>query len=154
FIGKLTDEYVGTRRKVLAGLAAALQGQTVDAPKEWAKLRAALLAANDPATTDLVNKLSVNFRDPQAFKRAVGIARAGKQAEAARVEAARQIALLRHPDSVKTLLALARGDAPEAVKVEAVRGLAGYADKDIPQFLVTGWKGFPPPVRAEAVNVL
>ena len=48
-------------------VAAALQGQTVDAPAGWPKLRDSLLAEKNPATTDLVNKLSVSFRDPQAF---------------------------------------------------------------------------------------
>jgi putative membrane-bound dehydrogenase-like protein len=142
------------RRKALEGLAAALQGQTVDAPPTWTKVRTALLAEKDDGITDLVNKLSVNFRDPQAFRRALTVLDSPRRAVPERVEAARQIAQLRHPESVKTLLRLVRGSAPEPIRLEAVRGLAGYDDKDIPQALVTHWRHLTPALRAEAVNTL
>ena len=44
------------------------------------------------------------------------------------------------------------------VRAEAVRALSTYdspgAIKDIPGVVLAGWKGYPPPVRTEAVNLL
>ena len=150
--GELKDPVA--RRKALEGLAAALQGQTVNAPPGWDKVRTALLAGKDAGVTDLVNKLAVNFRDPQALRRALAVATNPNKPEAQRVEAARQIAQFKTPDGVKTLLTLVRKDGPEAVRVEAVRGLAGVPDRDVPVQLVTGWAHLPPAVRAEAVTLL
>src|SRR5579883_304492 len=95
------------RRKALEGLVTAFQGQTVDAPANWTKLRTVLLAEKDAGVTDLVNKLSVSFRDPQAFRRALALAANPKRPEAERVEAVRQVAQFKTPEGVKTLLGVA-----------------------------------------------
>jgi putative membrane-bound dehydrogenase-like protein len=153
-VGKLTDNYVPTRRKALAGLALALKDQLVDAPAGWPELQKKLLAANDPAVTELVNALAVSFRDPAALKRAFEAVHNLKLPSEARAEALRIVVRLRHPEAARLVNATLRQDRDQQVRIEAARQLAAFANVTHAAEAVRDWKQFPPPVRAELVNSL
>lgn len=145
---------LAVRRKALEGMAQALQGLQVDAPREWARTQRLLLAVRDQRINELVGQLAVNFRDPQALRRAVATVGNARRSEADRLEAIRQLGQFKAPEAVKALIDLMRSEASEALKAEAVRNLATYQDKDIPPLLVTGWKDFSPGIKNEAVQLL
>jgi putative heme-binding domain-containing protein len=142
------------RRKALEGLAVALKDQVVDAPAGWAETQKTLLAANDPAVTELVNALAVSFRDPAALKRAFTAVRDVKLSPEQRAEALRIVVRLRHPEASQLVSTLLRQDPEPRVRAEAARQLAAFADVKIAAEVVRDWKSFPPAVRAELVNSL
>src|SRR5207302_295026 len=73
FVGAARDAVV--RRRALEGLTQALQGQVMDGPPSWKGVLAALVADRDPEVQRLVRKVAVNFRDPEAVRRALAVAR-------------------------------------------------------------------------------
>jgi len=154
WIGKLDNSYGSPRTRALEGLAAAMQGKLVDAPPNWSKLRDALLADNNAAVTNLVNKLSVNFRDPEAVRRALRDVVDSKLSTDARVDAARAIALLRPEQGEPLLLKLVTAEESLPVRVEAARALSAYSNPDLARELVVNWPKYPPALRGEIVSVL
>jgi putative heme-binding domain-containing protein len=152
FVAKLKD--ANSREKALDGLAVALAGQTVNAPAAWAALKDEIAKENNPKLVALANKLAVSFRDPVALKRAVEIAANTGLAADARVEAVRQLAVFKAPETIAILLNMARKDEADAVRVEAVRTLAVFDSPKIPAELVAAWKEFPKTLRPEVLNTL
>src|SRR5262249_27841703 len=138
----------------LAGLVTALDGQVVDAPAGWDAARDALAKNVEPATKQLLDKLAVNFRDPEAMKRAYATLHDLKRSDAERAEAARAIALLRHPDALSTRLSGTRQEASLLVRVEEMRSLSLFSAQNISKEILAFWDKYPLPVRAEAINVL
>jgi len=141
------------REEALEGLVTELTGRTVTAPEGWASLRDDLLKS--PKLVPLVNKLAVSFRDPAAIQRAVEIATNIKLPVEARTEAVRQIAVLK-PKDIDTvlLIAIVHGDPHPAVRAEAVRALAVYDSKPIPELLLGDWAKYPKELQAEVINTL
>src|SRR5262249_47553189 len=133
---------------------AALEGQVVDAPAGWAAARDEMAKNAEPATKQLLDKLGVSFRDPEAMKRAYETLHDLKRADAERADAARTIALLKHPHALTTLLSGTRQEASVLVRVEEMRSLSLLSDPKIPQEILAFWDKSPPPVRLEGVNVL
>lgn len=142
------------RRVALGGLAEALQDRMVDAPAGWAELQKKLLAANDPATTDLANKLAVSFRDPEAVKRALATFRNPALASDRRAEALRQLVQLKHEDARRLVPDAVRRDPDAKVRAEAARLLAAFAYTAVAQEIVRDWKTFPKALRPELANSL
>ena len=58
-----------SNRRALEGLVLALQSRQVDVPAKWKEVRLALLKETNGDIKNLVNKLAINFRDPEAVKR-------------------------------------------------------------------------------------
>jgi putative membrane-bound dehydrogenase-like protein len=152
FVGKVTDSEV--RRRALDGLAQALQGQVLDGPPSWKTVLPALLADKDPEVQRLARKVAVNFRDPEAVRRAIATARDASKAPAARVEAVRDLALARPPEARPLLLDILAGDGSAELRGEACRALAGFGGPEVAAAVLEGWKNYPPAVRGEAVNLL
>lgn len=152
FVAKLRD--AASREKALDGLAAALAGQSVDAPDGWAALQAEILREANPRLVALVNKLAVSFRDPAALKRALATLTDPALAADVRSEAARQLAALRTPEARRPLVTVVRSDGPEVVRLEAARALAAFDHPQVAADLLAAWKSYPPAVRAEVVNTL
>jgi putative membrane-bound dehydrogenase-like protein len=148
FLADCKDVY--TREKALDGLNAALAGQTVAPPAAWDALRTQLAA--EPKLTKAVAELSLRFRDPAAIKAALALAVNDKTAEPARVNALRELASAAVIDD-GAFTKLVRGNAPIAVRVEAVRALAGSTAGDLAKSLLGEWKAFPRPVQAELANL-
>jgi len=151
FIAKLKD--TDARAKALEGLSLALDRQTVNAPEAWATLQAEIKKENNPKLVPLVNKLAVSFRDPAAIKRATDVLGDSKQSDEARMEAARQLALLKAPNGDKFFLAIMQQNSPLPVKLEAARGLAAFDDPKLPAIVFKDWAKYPPAVQAELVGV-
>ncbi len=153
FVADVKDAH--SREKALEGLAIALANQAVTAPKEWAAVRDELAKSDNPKLVALANKLAVSFRDPEAVARALGVLKNAQKTAPERAEAVRQLAQLKAPEAAKLFRELAGQSAtPLPIRVEAVRGLAAFADRDTPVSLFAAWKEYPPEVRAEVVNVL
>jgi len=149
FATKLKD--ANSREKALDGLAIALAGQSVNAPEAWPTLQAEIAKENNPKLVALANKLSVNFRDPAAIKRALEIAANAKLPVEARTEAIRQLATLKADDAVAVLFNLIKNDHSNAVKAEAVRSLASFNHPKLATDLLAGWKEYPKEIRPDVV---
>jgi putative heme-binding domain-containing protein len=102
----------------------------------------------------LARKVAVNFRDPEAVRRALAVAQDGQKPVAQRLEAVRDLALARPPQAQKPLLDLLAKEQSSELRAEACRALAGYNSTEIPGAVLKDWKNYPPPVRVEAVNLL
>jgi putative membrane-bound dehydrogenase-like protein len=156
FIGSLKDTTV--RGKALGGLALAMENRQVDVPAGWKALSAELLKDPDPEVQRLARRLSVNFQDPEAIRRALAVARDTKKPTGERVEAVHDLALTHRDFALKPLLEMVGAESNPEVRAEAVRALTTYdspeAIKAIPGPVLAGWKSYPPEVRAEAVNLL
>src|SRR6185312_3822106 len=149
-VAKLKDS--ASRERALDGLSIALAGQTVNAPEGWAALEPEL--RKDAKLIALTNKLAVSFRDPAATARAIDAALNGTTTEA-RVEAIRQIGVLKADKTVTLLLSLVRVQKePLAIRTEAARSLAAFTDPRIPNELLGGWKGFPKELRGDVIDTL
>ncbi len=152
FAAGLTD--AAARKAALDGLAVALKDQVVDAPAGWPEAQKALLAANDPAVAELVDKLAVSFRDPAALRRAFDTFRDKAAPADKRAEALRQLVRLRHQDAARLVQVAIRQDESPRVRAEAARQLAAFADVRIAEAVVADWKHFPKELRPELVNSL
>ena len=112
FVAEVKD--TDARRAALDGLAVALNDQVIDAPAGWAEVQKKLLAAKDPAVTELVNKLAVSFRDPAALKRAFDTFQDKTATADRRAEALRQLVRLRHQDAARLVQSCTpRGEGAE-----------------------------------------
>ena len=149
FVKDVSD--LNTREKALDGLAIALAGQTVDAPKGWIELQSEL--RKEAKLTGLVNKLAVNFRDPAALKRAFATFQ-GNAAIEVRAEALRELVLLKHPDTSNILFKLLSGDSDAKLKLEAARQLANVNDLKLAVSVVGNWAKYPKELHAELANSL
>jgi putative membrane-bound dehydrogenase-like protein len=154
FLGKSTDAYVHVQRKALAGLSIALKDQVIDAPKNWPGVRDEMLKDADAETRRYVNLLAVSFRDPEALKRAYEAAHDLNRSPDDRAEAVRQLALLRHPEALSTLISMTRQEQSLPVRVEAMRSLAMLNNLGIARDVLEFWSKYPPEVRSEAANLL
>jgi putative heme-binding domain-containing protein len=152
FVGDLTDS--GVRHKALDALVSAIGNRTVDEPKEWKTVRAALAKDTNPEVGRLTNSLAVKFRDPEAVKAALAIARDSKQNVADRIRAVRDLAVARDPNTLQALSDLARKDGPAELRAEAIRALAGFDARNVSRDLLAGWSSLPTGLRSEVVNLL
>ncbi len=152
FVAKLKD--ATAREKALEGLVTALDKQTVNAPEGWTALQAEIAKDNNPKLVALANKLAVSFRDPEAIKRAISVLRDSKQSDEVRMEAIRQLALVKAPDADKLFLTVLRQGFPMPVKLEAARGLAAFNNPQIPADILKDWAKYPQPLRSELIGVL
>ena len=142
-----------TRAKALDGLATALDRRTATAPPAWAALSAELMASSDARLAGPANRLAVSFRDPKLAAAALATASDAAASVEARAEAVRRIAALK-PDGAAELLAKLVGQSgPDAVRIEAARGLASVGTAQVAQQLVADWKRLPAAVQAELVPV-
>jgi putative heme-binding domain-containing protein len=156
FLGGVKDAAV--RRRALEGLTQALQNRLVDPPTGWERVRDTLLADGDKEVQRLANRLAVNFRDVQAARRALAVARDVKKPMAERLDAIRTVAVAYPPEALPPLYELLAKDPSNAIRCEVCRALAAFDDDPkkpaVPKAVLAGWKGYPLEVRAEAVNLL
>src|SRR5262245_34762022 len=152
FVAKLKD--AAAREKALEGLVTALDKQTVNAPEGWSALQAEIAKDKNPKLVALANKLAVSFRDPAAIARAIKVLRDSTEPDEARMEAVRQLALVKAPDGDKLFLTVLRQGFPLSVKLEAARGLAAFDDPKLPASVFKEWAKYPPALQAELVGVL
>ncbi|HXD87246.1 MAG TPA: PVC-type heme-binding CxxCH protein, partial [Urbifossiella sp.] len=150
FVAKLKD--TPSRERALGGLATALTGQTVNAPAGWKSLESEL--RKEPKLIHLVDRLAVSFRDPAAVKRAILMAADPDLRREVRIEAVRQIGLLKPAEGLPVLLKMAASEHVNTVRAEAVRALAAFTDPRIPTALLASWKDLPKELRGEVVNTL
>jgi putative heme-binding domain-containing protein len=143
-----------TRRKALEGLTVALDGQVVDAPAKWAEWHAGMRKTADAETKKLLDKLAVNFRDPEAMKRAYATVHDAKLPSAERIEALRQVVVMKHPDALSTVGSALRQEIDLKVRAEAARQLAAFDGPRIGADIVRDWKMIPKEIQADVVTSL
>jgi putative membrane-bound dehydrogenase-like protein len=147
-------ERAPVKRRALEGLTTALKGRTVDAPDNWKETYAALLKDGDAEVKKLAQALAINFRDPVAARAALAAARDPKRPPQARAAAVRDLAVARLDEAKRPLLEMLLSENDVELRQEVCRALSGLDGDDIPAAVLKGWKGYPPPVRVEAVNLL
>ena len=143
-----------TARAALEGLATALDKRTVTPPAGWDALQPVLMASGDGKLRELAGKLAVSFRDPKVAAASMVTAKNPKESAENRSEAIRRLATLQPAGAGDLLTAIATGDGPTPVRVEAARALGAFDAPGSAAKLLAGWKTLPPEVRAEAVTVL
>jgi putative membrane-bound dehydrogenase-like protein len=152
FLGKVEDTAVC--RRALEGLALALQWQQVDGPPQWKGVLAKLLRDKDPEVQRLARHVAVNFRDPEAIRRALATAEDKSKSVEARTEAVHDLALAHPPEALGPLEDILAGEPDASLRCEACRALAAYPQPEVAPAVLAGWRDYPPAVRAEAVNLL
>jgi putative membrane-bound dehydrogenase-like protein len=150
FVAKLKD--VPSREKALDGLAIALAGRTVDMPDGWATLEPEL--RKDRVLLGFVNRLAVAFRDPAAIKRALAVATDPTFTNELRVDAIRQIGLLKPQEGARTLLKLIEEDKSAPVRAEAIRTAVAFDDNALPYGILRAWKSLSKDAQGDAVTTL
>jgi putative heme-binding domain-containing protein len=149
-VAKLKD--VDSREKALDGIALALQGRTVDMPVNWPAIVRELRL--EPKLAKYAETLAVSFRDPEAVKRAFTVMRDSAQPDTARAEAIRQLTMLKPANVHKAFITIIKQDFPEAVKIEAARGLSTFDEASLPGQIIALWPAASAAVKSELVNTL
>jgi len=153
FIQRLSDKTL--RRKALDGMLLALGNRQMDAPSGWKEARAELMKDADRETQQMLSRLGVIFRDTEALKKALAIAKDESKPTTDRVLAVKDIALGLPIDAVEPLLIISLDSkCVLELRAEAVRALAGYDRPEIAAKWLGAWKDLQPSLRAEIVSVL
>jgi putative heme-binding domain-containing protein len=112
-----------------------------------------LLASSNAELVARAQQLGSLWGDASAVRASlarIGDASAG---EADRIAAIRTARRLRTDETRNALLAVFQGNASEALKVEAVRGLADVGENDTARQLLEKWSGLSPAVRAAVAEL-
>jgi putative membrane-bound dehydrogenase-like protein len=140
--------------KALEALVSAIGNRTVDAPPDWKAIEKKLSASANGDIRRLTNSLAVKFRDPEAVRKALAVARDSGRETAERAAAIRDLGVARDPATLQPLLDLTRQDGAPELRTEAVRALSGFEAPKLSKDLLAGWSKFPPSLKNEVVNVL
>ncbi len=137
---------------ILHGISEALQGfSKANKPVGWDKLSAAVQAKGSDEAKNLVRDLSIIFGSGRANDELLAVAKNSEADPVARVNALTSV--LRNPKP--ELLPLLKGWVKDKIlAATAVRGMAAFDDKSIPDALLGVYKGLPANVQTDAINVL
>jgi putative membrane-bound dehydrogenase-like protein len=151
FIGNVTDSNV--RRQALEGLLLALKNRQVTPPPSWRKVFE-LTNDTDKRIQALALRLGVHFQEGIFIARSLAVARDSEKPIAARIDAIRNLALAHPPEGLKVLQGLVHAKDNVELRIEACRALASYDQLEVAHQVLSGWKSYPPALKAEAVNLL
>jgi putative membrane-bound dehydrogenase-like protein len=151
FLGDLTGL---PRRRALEGLVRGLEGRQINGPAGWSDVVEPLTEDRDNDIRLLAMELSLVFRNAAAVRRALEFAADTSKPAADRLKTVRTIGLAKPAGGKEALLRILEVDRDADLRAEACRSLAGYDGPDVPGIVLGGWKGYPPAVRGEAVNLL
>ncbi|MFN4259282.1 MAG: PVC-type heme-binding CxxCH protein [Gemmataceae bacterium] len=152
FVGAVNDNAV--RRQALEGVTLALQNRQVNPPAAWRQVRVALLKSDDAEIRRLAQRLAVNLGDAETVKQALAVACDISKPVSERIEALRDVALAHPEEAFPKLRQLVLRDKELAVRCEACRALAAYAEPDLAAALLAGWKDYPLALQQEVVQLL
>src|SRR5262249_53099896 len=138
----------------LDSLIRALQNRQLDAPPEWKEVFARLLKDRDTEVQRLARRLAINFQDAAAIKAALMAAADTGKPPRERLDAVRAMALAHPAEALSLLHDLVLKEKDLELRCEACRALSSYDRPDIAAKVLAGWKGYPPQLRIEAVNLL
>ncbi|MFO0805280.1 MAG: c-type cytochrome, partial [Gemmataceae bacterium] len=150
FVAKVKDG--ASRAKALEGITVALQGRTLDMPEGWAALEKDL--REDRTLLSYVGQLNLAFRDPVAVQKALAIATDPGISREVRIEAIRQIALLKPKEGSGVLLDLIVSEKVPHVRAEALRSVAAFDRPSVPTTILKVWKELPKELHGDAANTL
>src|SRR5262249_24240584 len=140
--------------KALEAVVSAIGNRTVDAPSDWKTIEKKLSASADPNIRRLTNSLAVKFRDPEAVRKALVVARDTERDATERAAAIRDLAVAPDPAPLAPLLDLARQEGAAELRVNAHRALSEFESPRLATALLADWSKFPPSLKSEVVNVL
>jgi putative membrane-bound dehydrogenase-like protein len=152
FLGGMRDTRV--RIKALEGLLKGFENRQADAPASWKGVLALLRGDRDPEVQRLARRLAVHFRDFEALRRSLAVARDNKRELNERIDALHDLAMAHPEDALHPLENLLKDETDAVLRCEICRTLGSYHQPEIARAVLAGWNHYPPEVRAEAVNLL
>jgi putative membrane-bound dehydrogenase-like protein len=152
FLGQINDSRV--RIKALEGLIQGLENRQVEAPEAWKEVLALLQGDRDLEVRRLSRRLAIRFRDQQAIRRSLTVVQDSRKTLSERIDAVRDLGLAHPAEALRPLEDLLQSGADSSLRCEVCRALAGYDQADVARTVLSGWKHYPPLVRAEAVTLL
>ncbi|WP_437224074.1 PVC-type heme-binding CxxCH protein [Planctomicrobium sp. SH661] len=137
---------------VISGMSQALNGwQKAAAPEGWTQLADKFAKSESEETRQQVQSLNVIFGDGRAIDEMRAIVTDGSLPPETRRAALRSLLLSKPANYAPTLLELV-GD--QNLRVEALRGLSQYDEKEIPEKILSMAGGFKPAERSEMILTL
>lgn len=134
------------------GINEALKGRRrVDMPVGWSAVAHALMAGKSPELRSLVQSLSVTFGDPEALAAVRELVANTDRDPAERRAALSALLAAKDPQLAAVLQRLV---ADEALRAEALRGLALYDDPKTAAVILAAYAGLTPSERRDALNTL
>ncbi len=152
FLGQV--EASSVRHRALEGLVLAMQNRLTEPPATWKQVFAALRQDRDRDVQRLARRLAVSFRDRHAIHLCMTIASDSKESLAERVDTVHDLATAHPAEGLRLLEDLLAHDPNVDLRCEVCRALAAYDSPEIARAVLAGWKGYAPPLRVEAVNLL
>jgi putative heme-binding domain-containing protein len=145
-------EDVAVQRDVLLGMRDGLRGRrNVPAPTGWEKTLPRLASSGDERVSLLSYQLGLIFNDPRASEGLHRLARDPSARRSQREAALQFLAEAGVRDLKPMLLALLKD---EAMRGQAMRALAGFADPEIPTAILKLYPSLRPEQRQDALATL
>jgi putative membrane-bound dehydrogenase-like protein len=139
-------------RDILRGIHDALAGRRkVPMPKGWQAAYPSLASSPVPEVRELTVRLALQFGDPAALASLKKMARDATAGLASRQKAL-QALIEQQPADLQAVLFELLDDQP--MRAQAIRGLAGYEDSEIPGKILAVYKSLSGDERADAIHTL
>lgn len=113
-----------------------------------------LSASSDPALKERAQRLGTSWGDATAVASTIAQARDRSAPVPSRIRATQTLRQLKTDTARDALIALATGDEPDAIVVEAIAGLGESGGDNVPAALVGRWKNLTPAARRAACDTL
>jgi len=138
---------------LLDGLIDGQRGKALAPTQPTETLLRKLLGSSNPATVAKARQLGAMWGDVGALRALLTRVADAALPEAERLEAVQGLRNQRGEDARRALLTLAGSDAPETLRVAAIRVLAETGNDETGRELAGRWKGLPPAVRTAAAQL-
>jgi putative heme-binding domain-containing protein len=149
-LDQLEDDAV--RLDILKGMRAGLKGRkSVAMPKGWSPIYKKLSASKSEDVKTIARELALIFGDPLALKQLGNVVHDASQSSESRKSALAAL-LEKHPADLPESLRKLLDD--KTLRGDAIRGLAAYAHKDTPNWLIGVYKDLSANERQDVVNTL
>lgn len=148
----IKHEDEGYRLDVLEGMSQALRGwRKAPAPKSWGEVSALLAKSDSAPVKEAAQKLGVVFGEGRAIEEVMQLV-TNESADAASRISALQTLIQDRGDDLLPLLKKLAGD--RLLAPTAIRGLASYADPEVPALVLGAYERLTPDGRSAAIGTL
>lgn len=139
------------QRDIIEGVAEALQGQRLQAPKEWGEILARVGRTGEGAFLGKVQRLAVRFGDSQAIKTLKATVVDSSAKDDVRRGALQSLLEAQAPDLLPMLRELV---VDKTMRGPALRALASFNEADIPGLILRHYGSFTDQEKLDAVTTL